>query len=226
MKKLSTILILSLAFQLCFGQNGCNDSIPNWGESLGVVSFKTNQTWIVGNQEWSDVVMATACQKETFLGTGSGENNNNADCRSNFGYGDLFSWCAVMRFAGELCPNDWRVPTKEDFIVLDKAFGGTGYHRGNDSSYISFINATYLNSSVWGGSLGGQCYWQGGLSSQGEVALYYSQSTNADENFWADEVFILLLISKFTNRNVGFINPQYQERPKRNGYVLRCVRNK
>ena len=32
MKKLSTILILSLVVQLCFGQNNCNDSVPNWGE--------------------------------------------------------------------------------------------------------------------------------------------------------------------------------------------------
>ena len=70
-KKNTKILSLFAAFfviaQFVLGQNECNDTIPGWGENLGEITFKTNRTWIVGNQEWSEVVMATACQKETYF---------------------------------------------------------------------------------------------------------------------------------------------------------------
>jgi uncharacterized protein (TIGR02145 family) len=218
MKKLLTIFTLSLFAQLTFGQNGCNDSVPNWGESLGVVSFKTNQTWIVGNQEWSDVVMATACRKEIFNGgdvefdgksTETYAENFKADCRSNPNFGDLFSWCAVIRFQKQLCLAPWRVPEHTDFEILDIALGGTG----EDRKDIPFINKNYINPTIWGGTYGGGCI-SGTMLHQNSEANYWSLS---DGGFMGG--FYL------TFHSSGYIDPlSYTD--KTIGYMLRCVRDK
>jgi uncharacterized protein (TIGR02145 family) len=126
MKNLFIATICCRLFVACENSKKlCSFQTPKWGDSLGTVGFATSETWKIGNQEWSDAVTATACNKTTFDG---GEKTNfNADCRSNPNQkGDLFSWCAVYRFQDQLCPAPWRVPTKKDIIELDIALGGTG----------------------------------------------------------------------------------------------------
>ena len=148
---------------------GCNKLTPGFGENLGTIAFATDSTWsIIGNghvQIWSDAITATNCQKTTF--DGGMKNNLNADCRSNSGFrGDLFSWCVVYRFADQLCPSPWRVPTVQDFINLDIAMGGNGLHRQwlefvdncivnciDKEAEITFLNNTYFSLNVWGGEL-------------------------------------------------------------------------
>jgi len=115
--------------------NNCNGNIivGRFYGDLGTVGFRTNRVWRVGNQEWSDAVTATACQKSDFVGQHRSGRDQvfSADCRSNpeERLGDLFSWCAVVAFADVLCPYPWRVPRVQDFIDLDIAFGGTGQNR-------------------------------------------------------------------------------------------------
>jgi uncharacterized protein (TIGR02145 family) len=187
---------------------GCNNDTPGWGEYLGTVIFKTDRTWKVGNQEWSDVVVASACQKTTFSGGSWG--NQNADCRSNPGYGDLFSWCAVIRFQDELCPDGWRVPTEKDFAILDMELrkGGDG-----SSSYTdTLVRNKYLE--LWGGTYSGYCGTDGQLGGQGWSAYYWTQAEHSENhnhgfrmNFHSD----------------GYIFPQGWL-SKDNGFALRCVR--
>ncbi|MCL2416463.1 MAG: hypothetical protein FWD02_00820 [Bacteroidales bacterium] len=158
-------------------QRGCNDNTPGWGASLGTVSFHTNQEWTIeGNgitQIWSDAVTARNCQKLIFDGGlrdwVEPENSNlNADCRSNPGFpGDFFSWCAVVRFADQLCPYPWRVPTMRDFIALDIALGGTGVSQNN-----SVHRDKYLN--VWGGAFGASTHYP--EVNQGSSGSYWSQT--------------------------------------------------
>jgi uncharacterized protein (TIGR02145 family) len=159
----------------------CNGNLPGWGASLGTVSFVSDGTWVVSNgiivQEWSDAVTATNCNKEIFSGRSMVSMSFNADCRSNPGQkGDLFSWCAVARFKDILCPAPWRVPTKEDFINLDIALGGTGENRIGDTNFLF----KYIDRN-WGGSYSGACLNTGELSAQNLYALYWSQ-TVAEEN--------------------------------------------
>ncbi|MCL2027399.1 MAG: fibrobacter succinogenes major paralogous domain-containing protein [Bacteroidales bacterium] len=216
MKKLLTIFVLLLAAHLTFGQNGCNDSIPGWGESLGVVSFKTDQTWIVGNQEWSDVVMATACRKEKFDSgdwDDDGNANFNADCRFNPNYGDLFSWCAVYRFQNELCPNGWRVPTAEEFRTLNLALDGQDVELGY-SFTDTIIRDKYLNG--WGGDYGGYCESNGMLHWQGSSAQYWSLSQTEHYTRYA---FLLHFDTSGYIHSLDAITKRY-------GFQLRCVRNK
>jgi uncharacterized protein (TIGR02145 family) len=187
---------------------GCNNNTPGWGSDLGTVSFVTNQEWMVGNQIWSDAVQATNCNnKGTFDGGSLSSANFNADCRSNPGYkGDLFSWCAVVRFANTLCPDNWRVPTAQEFFNLDIELGGTG---GNTNNGI--IRNNYLDR--WGGTFSGICNVAGAFENRGGGGLYWSQteagtSTAINTSFYSG----------------GTINPQGHGH-KGNGMPVRCVRN-
>jgi uncharacterized protein (TIGR02145 family) len=184
----------------------CNTNTPGWGNNLGTVRFKTSEIWKIGDQEWSDVVTATNCQKETFDGGTNNPANFNADCRKNItGFGDLFSWCAVVRFARHLCPAPWRVPTVRDFIQLDEALGGEGERRRNDSK-------TLVEYNIWGGGFGGFCDADGTLNDQGFGAFYWAISENRAGRGSR--------LNFFTN---GYISPQGWD-SKALGHMVRCVR--
>ncbi|MCL2417122.1 MAG: Ig-like domain-containing protein [Bacteroidales bacterium] len=187
-------------------EQGCNRNTPGWGASLGTVGFVTTQEWPVGNQIWSDAVTATGCDKTNFYG---GSNNNfNADCRSNPGFpGDLFSWCAVIRFQAELCPTPWRVPTIQDFRDLDTALGGSGM--GNLPSGDTVLRDMYIYS--WGVVFGGASDALGNLPTGNRNAHYWSQT---DSPPWAASWVVAV------NGRTGTASTQ-----KSNGLPLRCVRN-
>ena len=194
---------------------GCNVNTPGWGTSLGAVTRGTQEWTISGNgitQIWSDAVSAPNCQKTTFAGGSTG--NFNADCRSNPDYpGDLFSWCAVVRFQDQLCPAPWRVPTMQDFIDLDIALGGNGSNRNSGSSYIAtpqFVTDNYITR--WGGAFGGYCNSDGTLWSQGSWGNYWSQTELIATNGR------YLVFDSY-----GSIFPQHWNF-KYLGFTLRCVR--
>ncbi len=113
--------------------------------NLGTVGFTSNQTWIIGSQTWSAPVTTTYCNKTTYSSPTSAPIA--IDCRNNYtaGYGHLFSWCMVVRYAAQLCPSPWRVPTIDDFCTLDK-------NLNNRSDCPNRTNATSLNQffSKWG----------------------------------------------------------------------------
>jgi len=225
MKKNSTIVFfVTLSFGVFAQQadtiamTGCNFNTPGWGESLGVVSFHTDSTWaIVGNgitQFWSDAVTATACQKAVFDGGFDNwmypaHSDFNADCRSNPDFpGDLFSWCAVVRFADSLCFYPWRVPTMKDFIDLDIAIGGTGNGRDGVSP---FVTNGYIN--LWGGTFGGVSLPSGTLDTQGTWGAYWSQTDGNDSGAHC---------FGFTTTTTGIVGPQLWGL-KNFGFTLRCV---
>ena len=172
----------------------------------GTVSFATATTWTVGSQTWSDAVQTTDCSKKISFDGGS-FGNYKVDCRSNLGHkGDLFSWEMVNQYKGYLCPNGWRVPTREDFINLDINLGGEG---DSQSSNETLING-YLNT--WGGAYGGGC-GANGLFGQGSYARYWSQSEDT-----ASESYGLSFES-----GAGYVLPQGRNE-KNNGFTLRCVK--
>jgi len=210
MRKIIYVLALAsvMLAQATFAQQGCNTNTPGWGNNLGRVSFVSNQTWTIGNQTWSDAVTATACQKTAFNIGNPRTGNYSADCRSNPEHrGDLFSWCAVTCFANQLCPYPWRVPTRDDFIALDQALGGSGKNR---CCFVQFVTDNYINR--WGGVFGGISNPGGSFSSQGLWGVYWSLS---ERNIYFGYIL------KFDT--VGNANPQLSWR-KYLGLALRCVR--
>jgi len=201
----------------------CNLNTPGWGNSLGTIT-RGGERIIVGNgivQVWSDHVMANACNKTTF--NGGPANPFNADCRrshaidrSHPGYGDLFSWCAVMRFSEQLCPYPWRVPTRQDFINLDIALGGGGTNMSNAT-----LRDRYLN--VWGGVFGGRSNVDGQLVSQaippniGGTAFYWASTQATPTSTSAHSL-------SFSSGGGTNVSPQ-TARNKFEGLALRCVRD-
>jgi len=184
--------------------NGCNQNMPGWGNSLGAVSFHSNNEWIIGNQIWSDAVTATACQKTSF--NAGSANNYSADCRSNPGQrGDFFSACAVIRFANYLCPAPWRVPTREDFLKLNIAMGGVG-------DGVRYQSMAILNNyrNIWGGTFSGWTDW------------FRPEHQGLNANYW------MLLnddaISRFGYCHAGWISFGGTILKHNFGYALRCVR--
>ena len=154
----------------------CNANVPGWGaDGVGTAGFRSDKTWVVEGKEWSDAVVTSKCSAKTTFAGGSEVGNYNAECRNNPGYGDMFTWCAVIRFQDELCPDGWRVPSLAEFQELDVIFGGTGTYR---STTIEELNATYLSPEVWGGQFNGGC----GVDMAGNPILY-SQGENGF--YWA-----------------------------------------
>ncbi|MCL2683079.1 MAG: fibrobacter succinogenes major paralogous domain-containing protein [Bacteroidales bacterium] len=196
----------------------CNQDTPGWGSNLGMVFFVSARTWTIGNQTWSDEVFASACRKTSFDGGTWNPTNFNADCRSNldpwgeiFSRGSLFSWCAVVRFADQLCPAPWRVPTAQDFVDLDIALGGTGKNRIDDR-VEEFIRPNYIDR--WGGIFGGRAITnQSRINNQSISGLYYSQTQSNSES-----AFLL----NFDTRKA--VRPQISG-VKSDGFLLRCVRD-
>ena len=140
---------------------GCN----NYTLNLGTVSFTAGaEVQIIGNgisQIWSRPVTATGCQKTTYNGGSTIIGSFNPDCRTNPNYaGDLFSHCAVAKYADVICPPPWRVPVADDFIHLLFALGG---------KYAGQIDNTFVNGKIigtWKCELSGQATITGGLAHQ------------------------------------------------------------
>lgn len=185
---------------------------------LGEVSFATDSTWVVGDQEWSDAVQTTVCSGKTdFKGVNktSSEWIYLADCRSNPGQkGDLFSWQMVNDYRDFLCPDGWRVPTSDDFVNLDKGLGGTGGAREGNPEINEFIHTNYLNPERWGGELSGYVDVERGLQYPGEEVYYWSQTEQSN-----DLAHYLNLFDK------GIVLGTWAYTTKSNGHTLRCVRN-
>jgi len=206
MKKfITSIFILTLPFGVFAQENN------TWQSALGNVSFATDSTWTVsGNgitQIWSDAVQTDYCSERTEFNGGSFRSGFNIDCRSNPDQkGDLFSWQAVYELKNELCPYPWRVPTKQDFIDLDVAFGGTGERMQQNWERSD----KYLDG--WRLTFGGSSTSFGSLSSQYARAFYWSQ----DGSKSLGNMFFAM---------VGGVVSPVEIACKSAGFSLRCVRN-
>lgn len=177
------------------------------GEWLGTVTFRSTDQWTVGEQVWSDAVMAARCRKDEF--DGGPEGPYKADCRQSEGFGDLFSWEVIGLYSSDLCPEGWRIPTKRDFFDLDVALGGSG--SGGTGSESALYNVWQKYLADWGAQPGGFARTANPeVVFPGAVACYWSQ-TELDD----DRAYYLYVYS-------GRVYPQYNE-TKDLGMSVRCV---
>ena len=118
------ILFLTAAVALTVFFVGCTKSEGEAPDGLGKISFATSRTWVISGagitQTWSDVVVASGAENKTTFDGGGPEFDTytyvtKVDWRNNPGYpGTLFSGEAMMKYKTYLCPDGWRVPTRED----------------------------------------------------------------------------------------------------------------
>ncbi len=173
---------------------------------IGVPGFFSDRTWTVGDQTWSDVVIASGCNKTTYNG-GTIGGTHLADCRVNTqdNYGHLFSWEAVYKYADYICPEGWHVPDFREFVALDKAMGGEGHNLQAD---LMLLNKY---TTMWGGRFGGSVDMAGDLYNQGTHGFFWSSSR--DDREFAQCLTII---------NTPELNPQ-DTSERVNGYAVRCV---
>jgi uncharacterized protein (TIGR02145 family) len=148
-----------------------NSSVPRYAAST--------KTWTIGSQTWSDVINIPECDHDAFTNS-----LTVAYCRSyttsekKYYY---YNWVYVNANQNTLCPSPWHVPTKDDFMVLDKAFnGGTGANR---TVALSWITEHYINE--WGASLstgraGGSDSATNAVPFATYTGFYWSQGNVAD----------------------------------------------
>lgn len=178
---------------------------------LGKISFRSDKTWEIGSQIWSDAVMASRADKDDYNGGVYLEYEYRIDCRQNGEYGDWFSWMAVDKYKEEMCPDGWRVPTTEDFVDLDIAFGG-------DGSSTMMDMGVHLYLEEWGGEYGGYVWFyenQVQFTEVGSYGAYWTQSSADEYNGYA-----LCFGGAY-----GFRTPQAKS-DKCNGFAVRCVKDK
>jgi uncharacterized protein (TIGR02145 family) len=201
-------------------------------DGIGTASFVSDKTWTAAGLVWSDEVTATGCQKTTYVGELSNgvpvPGSFRSDCRSNPGYGDLFSWCAAIRYQDILCPEGWRLPTVSEFIALDIEMGFSGSFTEPDWSKVE---STYLNADKWGAKLSGSCMDResfgapsGTLVSQGNSVGFWASSEHVGGNG-----YLFYLSKGYPNENPAYtIPPALQPDSFKNmyddGHSLRCVK--
>ncbi len=196
--------------------------------------FRTDSTWKVERidsanniqQTWSDVVIATGCQKDAYLGIlnydGSISNNEVyiADCRrAPNGSGDMFSFEAVKLYKDKICPNGWRVPTRADFINLDKALGGTGANSVGDRILID----KYIDT--WGLNINEPKYAcvHDGTVNQSWNFFYWSQSELSERYANGPKILPLNIVyddGSVEKAHIDITSNIFRYR----GYPVRCVK--
>jgi uncharacterized protein (TIGR02145 family) len=164
----------------------------------------STKTWTVGTQTWSDVVNIPSCNKTSYSAS-----NTTADCRNDSGYGSgyLYSWVYVTNNASALCPDEWRVPTYDDFCTLDKTLRSSS-SCGN--SLYSVYGTTYANE--WGASGTAMCVDNGSIYYNTSDFYYWSSSDFGGGSGYALEVFY------------GYIRLAFGPY-KYHGLAVRCVKD-
>jgi len=230
----------------------------------GTVNFVTDETWTTTARGrtlvWSDLVHALGCEKDDFYGANLADMNSGfaSDCRrgsaSGAAFGEFaqgavvganrsfFSWCAVVTHAEILCPAPWRVPTREDFAILDIHFDGDGTtqrffaaHGSNPIAADSSYRAARHIVDNWGVTI------LGFIGQTGPTNLGHTWPTaaaagpNFTSRYWQIETMpgnatqagafeIVLGLGTAANRPQGTIRPT-QGFNKHFGNNLRCVRD-
>jgi uncharacterized protein (TIGR02145 family) len=167
----------------------------------------------------------SGCDKTTYAGGAT--DNFNADCRNatNGFDGHYFSWCFVMRFADELCPGDWRVPTSTDFgrlnsnLVYPSMPWGSFNHGITDDpntwTYMGNVgtgSAAILRTGTWGGAR-----FTGTAGAPTTSTTHYWSSTEARGYFGTIETNAHSLQLQAT------IAIWAHESNKSSGFALRCI---
>lgn len=135
----------------------------------------SDKIWIVGEGEggvlqyWSDAIRIPECNKAAFEGGGTPQEPI-SDCRNNFSRTDLgYFYTAeyVIQNADLLCPDGWRVPSREDFAQLDRNLGGTGRTEQEADGTARY------NGPEWGGVLGGVAWSDTAGNPDYDARAYY-----------------------------------------------------
>jgi uncharacterized protein (TIGR02145 family) len=165
----------------------------------------STRTWVLGNQTWSDAIQVPECNKDDFEDSTTDPHCRSYTVQDNTYY--YYNWTYTDLNAANLCPSPWRIPAEEDFINLDRYFGGSGVNRSNEDP--EWIAANYITN--WGGAYGG--FSISIMTIFIDEYAYYWSSTEGN----AEEASNLT----FTNQGHVYL---YSNNTKAYGMQVRCVK--
>jgi uncharacterized protein (TIGR02145 family) len=172
------------------------------------------QTWVIDKQTWSAPLMKAqaGCTDVTDLGTTNPPTSalyRSSGLYSGSGY--LYNWKCVNENSdaanpNSLCPSPWRVPTRSDFVTLDKALGGPGYNRIGEST--DWVSLKYVGA--WGSIYGGGAS-DNHFSFSDTHAFYWAFGGNSAGG------------DNMVHTSTGVVYTE-DNRPARYGFQVRCVK--
>jgi uncharacterized protein (TIGR02145 family) len=153
MKKLLFLLMIAAAVA------GCKKD--DEAESVNTPPLAAStQTSTFSDQTWSDAIHCPECNKETFE-----DSDTDPQCRSYTEDGKTwyyYNWAYVDANKATMCPDPWRVPTREEF-----------------NNFVS--NTTYsMVTDAWG--YGGGVVRDGNASGVSSAFGYWSATKQSDYN--------------------------------------------
>lgn len=240
-------------------EHGCNEISGNSVHFFGGGSAPTftlggdprnpPNTIVVGDQQWSGPVQrcfphvpgagGRGTSTANFTGFNSTQGGSfNADCRPNFNDADgaLYSWCAVIRFADQMCPPNfqgdntgWRVPTAEDFAILDqhiRSLAGEQVSLSGREPYISLpVVEEYVRS--WRANFSGIVLTGANATTAAGITGHHSNNAAVNRRFgayWSQTEHGPTSAYFFYIGATGQISPQ-EAGVKSSGRTVRCVRD-
>jgi uncharacterized protein (TIGR02145 family) len=186
---------------------------PNTGAQTWTFS---GLTWTMSGQTWEDPdwqqtwsgassYVPVNCELSNNFVNGAPARYSTSNLQAGSGY--LYNYVCVFKERHNLCPAPWRVPTLQDFIDLDRYFGGTGENR-TGQSLAGYITPNYV--TAWGGVFGGV----------GSGTSVFDKGTFI--NIWGifSNASLVYYLRVGTNGDVG---PRYAASAYY-GFQVRCVR--
>jgi hypothetical protein len=192
---------------------GCAGGITEQQLLTGGVAWDNSRERTVGGITWGSYVNAGVCNKTSFNANAAGGVSTmfQADCRQagSGQSGALFSLCMIERFGHLLCPPPtWRLPTPEDFILTDRALGGTGLNGQTNTALAKSYTDNCGNGRCWAGTFTGYVF----------NGVLYNATTMG--HYWAIDANKGITQLTFGTQ---YVNPTAPAVPTA-GYALRCIK--
>lgn len=200
-----------------------------FGDGVTDIDGNIYKTIVLGNsQEWmSENLRTTTCADGTPIPNVENKNdwktqstpawaNYQNDIDYNEPYGKLYNWYAVNQC--DVCPNGWRVPSKEDWNDLQNYLGSDagGKMKDKGTEFWKPYNNGATNESKFSSIPGGLRHSDGAFNIKFHTyAYYWSTTEDPQSNLGALGVFNSY-ISIGLNGS-GFF--------KMNGLNIRCIKN-
>jgi uncharacterized protein (TIGR02145 family) len=176
----------------------------------GLTWTMSGQTWTDPNwkQTWSGAssYIPAGCALNTDFADNAPPRYSSSNLQAGSGY--LYNYVCVFKEQHNLCPAPWRVPTLQDFIDLDRYFGGIGDNR-TSTTYQTFITTNYVNA------------WGGVYSGRGDGASVVFKGNHM--YFWTTTSVETRAYYLHINYTTGILDPQHYDL-HRYGFQVRCVR--
>lgn len=153
-----------------------------------------NQVWFAENLRTTKYANGDPIPSYSLIGSYSGITTgaytyyDRSDSLKNI-YGLLYNWFAVKDARG-LCPSGWRVPSFNDFIILDTYLGGVSVAGGKlkEAGLVNWNSSNYgaTNETGFSGLPGGQFDLEifSGYMQKGDFAYFWSSDENSSQNIY------------------------------------------